>query len=83
MNDRKLLQEVAFHLMMGAALGAIFAILLLAFDAQHLLHVILHGTAPTPTLIVFVSFLSMYFGFGAAITGFHFVISDDNFDRRH
>ena len=81
MNDRKLLQEVAFHLMMGAALGAIFAILLLAFDAQHLLHVILHGTAPT--LIVFVSFISMYFGFGAAITGFHFVISDDNFDRRH
>ena len=83
MNDRKLLQEVSFHLMMGAALGAIFATLLLAFDAQHLLHVIQHGTAPTLTLIVFVSFISMYFGFGAAITGFHFVISDDNLNRRH
>ena len=82
MNDRKLLQELAFHLVMGAALGAIFAIMLLVVDAQPLLHVILHGTAPTLTLIVFVSFISMYFGFGAAITGFHFVISDDNFDRR-
>lgn len=81
-NDQKLLQAVAFHLMMGAALGAIFAVLLLAVDAQHLLHVILHGSAPTQTLIVFVSFIAMYFGFGAAITGFHFVISDDNLDRR-
>ena len=45
MNDWKLLQAVAFHLMMGAALGAIFATLLLAFDAQHLLHAILHVTA--------------------------------------
>jgi hypothetical protein len=82
MNDRKLLQAVALQLMMGAALGAIFAVLLLAVDAQHLLHVILHGTAPTQTLIVFVSFISMYFGFGAAITGFHFVIMEDKRDRQ-
>jgi hypothetical protein len=82
MNDRKLLQAVTFHLVMGAALGAIFAVLLLAVDAQHLLHVILHSTAPTQTLIVFVSFISMYFGFGAAITGFHFVISENNFSAR-
>jgi len=67
---------------MGAALGAILAVLLLAVDAQHLLHIILHGTAPTLTLIVFVSFISMYFAFGAAITGFHFVIMDDSPDRR-
>jgi len=82
MNDRKLLQAVALQLMMGASLGAIFALLLLTVDAQHLLHVILHGSAPTQTLIVFVSFISMYFGFGAAITGFHFVISENNFSAR-
>jgi hypothetical protein len=82
MNDRKLLQAVAFHLVMGATLGAIFAVLLLAVDAQHLLDVILHGIAPTQTLIVFVSFISMYFGFGAAITGFHFVIMEDKRGRR-
>ena len=82
MNDRKLLQAVALQLMIGASLGAIFALLLLAVDAQHLLHVILHGTAPTQTLIVFVSFISMYFGFGAAITGFHFAISENNFSAR-
>ena len=82
MNDRKFLQAVALQLMMGATLGAIFAALLLAVDAQHLLHVILHGTAPMLTLIVFVSFISMYFGFAAAITGFHFVIMEDKRDHR-
>jgi hypothetical protein len=82
MNERKLLHEMAFHLVMGATLGAILALALLAFNAQHLLDIILHDTAPTMTLIIFVFGLSMYFGFGAAITGLHFVIMDDNFDRR-
>ena len=81
-SDKKLFRELAVHLLMGAALGAIFAVLLLAIDAQHLLLASLHGTAPTLTLIIFVSVISMYFAFGAVITGFHFVISD-NFDRRH
>ena len=80
-SDRKLFGELALHVLMGAALGAILAVLLLAFDAQHLLRIIWHGTAPTLTLVVFVAFISMYFAFGAAITGFHFVIMDGKPDR--
>ena len=82
MNDRKLLQELAFHVLMGAALGAILAVMLLVVDAQHLLQIILAGTAPTLTLIVFVSFISMYFAFGAGITGLHFAIMEDSPDRK-
>jgi hypothetical protein len=82
MSDRKLFGELALHLLMGAALGAILAILLLAVDAQHLLKIIRHGSAPMLTLIVFVAFISMYFAFGAAITGFHFVIMEDRPDRK-
>jgi hypothetical protein len=81
-SDRKLFGELALHLVMGAALGAILAVLLLAVDAQHLLRIILHGSAPTLTLIVFVAFICMYFAFGAAITGFHFVIMDEKPERK-
>jgi hypothetical protein len=83
MNDRRLFQELALHALMGAALGAILAIMLLVVDAQHLQQIILRGTAPTLTLIVFVSFISMYFAFGAGITGLHFVIMEGGSDRRH
>jgi len=82
MNDRWLFRQVALHLLMGGALGAVFAAVLLASNAQHLLQIIQHGSAPITTLIIFVSGISTYFGFGAALTGFHFVIMDDNPDRR-
>jgi hypothetical protein len=82
MSDRKLLQELALHLVMGASLGAVFAVVLLTFNAEHLLDVILHSSAPAITLVVFVFGVSVYFGFGAAITGFHFVIMENDFDRR-
>jgi len=81
-SDRKLFGELALHLLMGAAMGAILAVLLLAVDAQHLLRIIRHGSAPNATLIVFVAFISMYFAFGAAITGFHFVIMEDKPERK-
>jgi len=81
MNDRQLFREVVCHLLMGAALGTVFALALLALDARHLLEIIQRGTAPTTTLVVLVFGVAMYFGFGAAIAGFHFVIMDDRADR--
>jgi hypothetical protein len=82
MNDRQLMREVARHLLMGASLGAVFAVLLLVLNAQHLLDAILHSSAPAMALAIFVFGIVMHFAFGAAITGFHFVIMDDKFDRR-
>jgi len=82
MNDRQFLRELTRHLLMGAALGMVFAALLLALDAQHLLDAILHSTAPVVALVVFVSGVAMYFAFGAAITGLHFVIMEDKSERR-
>jgi hypothetical protein len=81
MSDQQLLREVACHLLMGVALGIVFALVLLALNAQHLLDVIRHSAAPSTTLIIFVCGVAIYFGFGAAITGFHFVIMDDSAKR--
>jgi len=81
MTDRWLFQQVAFHLLMGGALGAVFAAVLLASNAEHLLQIIQQGSAPITTLMIFVCGISTYFGFGAALTGFHFVIMDDRRGR--
>jgi hypothetical protein len=62
---------------MGAMLGAIFIATLLALNAHHIRDAVLHGPAPAVNFIIIAVGVSGYFGFGAAITGFYFVMMDD------
>ena len=66
-----------WHFLMGVVLGSVFALSLLFLNAQHLQEAIFHSSAPITTLIVFVFGVSAYFGFGAAITGFQFIVADE------
>lgn len=60
---------------MGSSIGSIFAAALLASNAD-LSDVVLNSNSPTKTLIILTLGISVVFGFGAAITGFVFIVTD-------
>ena len=74
MTDLQLFRQVMRHFAMGSSIGPIFAAALLALNSQHVLDVVLNSSAPTTSLIIMVIGVSAYFGFGAAITGFVFIV---------
>jgi hypothetical protein len=74
MSDLQLFRQVMRHFAMGSSIGPIFAAALLALNSQHVLDVVLNSSAPTTSLIIMVIGVSAYFGFGAAITGFVFIV---------
>jgi hypothetical protein len=74
MSDLQLFRQVMRHFAMGSSIGPIFAAALLALNSQQVLDVVLNSSAPTTTLIIMVIGVSAYFGFGAAITGFVFIV---------
>jgi hypothetical protein len=82
MNDRQLFRKLLPHFAIGAVLGGIFSGVLLTLNIQHVLDVVLGGVAPKTTMIILIGGCCIYFGFGATITGFHFVLMDDDPDRR-
>lgn len=76
MSDRELLRCLAVHFVMGAALGALFMVLLFAFNIKDLSYVVLTSASPIAATIALVSGVSLYFALGAAITGFTFLMDD-------
>jgi hypothetical protein len=81
MTDRQLLQSLMLDFAIGAALGAVFAGLLLFLNIQHLLDAVQSSGAPTTFGVILVAGCSAYFGFGATVTGFHFALMGGEAER--
>jgi len=81
MNERELFRQVALNFAMGAALGAVFVTSLLVLNVQNIADVILRSASPAITMVILVIGGSVYFAFGAAITGFQFVFMEENRSR--
>jgi hypothetical protein len=77
MSDRQLFQQVVSHFAVGSSMGPIFAAALVALSARDLFDAVLNSSAPITTLVILVFGISSYFGFGAAITGFIFIVMDE------
>ena len=82
MSDLQLFRQVMRHFAMGSSIGPIFAAALLALNGQQVLDVVLNSSAPTTTLIIMVIGVSAYFGFGAAITGFVFIVMAEDLRKK-
>jgi len=76
MSDRQLFQQVLCHFAMGSSIGPVFAAALFALNAREIFDVVHNSSAPITTLVILVLGFSSYFGFGAAITGFVFIVMD-------
>ena len=74
MSDRQLFQQVLRHFAVGSSIGPVFAAALFALNAREIVDVVHNSSAPT--LVILVLGFSSYFGFGAAITGFVFIVMD-------
>jgi len=62
---------------MGGALGMTLALVLLASNCQHLRDIIADSPAPYVLSSVFIGGLSIYLAFGAAVTGFLFILQEE------
>jgi uncharacterized membrane protein len=76
-NERRLLRQLAGHLMMGASLGALFALWLLGTNFQRIFDVIAGSEAPIVMHAVFVTGLAAHFAFGAALTAFLLLTAEE------
>ena len=61
---------------MGSSIGPVFTAALLASNAGTF-DIVLNSNSPAAILIIFTLGVSFYFGFGAAITGFAFLVMDE------
>jgi hypothetical protein len=75
--ERRLLRQLAGHLAMGVALGSCFALGLLLSNAHGITSAIDGSEAPAIMRTIFVIGLAAHFGFGAALTGFLMLLSED------
>jgi hypothetical protein len=82
MSNQQLFQQVLRHFAMGSSMGPIFAAALFALSARENFDVVLNSGAPATTLIILVLGISSYFGFGAALTGFVFIVMDEDSRKR-
>jgi nitrate reductase gamma subunit len=79
MSDQQLFQQVLRHFAMGSSIGLIFSAALFALNARReIVDIVLNSSAPTTTLIILLFGISSCFGFGAAITGFVFIVMDED-----
>ena len=76
-SDRALFTRILCQFLLGGGLGFLLAVALLAANAHQLFDLISNSPSPYVLLCIFVCGLSMYIGFGAAITGFLFVLAED------
>jgi hypothetical protein len=83
MSDLQVFRQVIRHFAMGSSIGPIFAAALLALNSREVFDVVLHSSAPATTLIIMVIGVSAYFGFGAAITGFVFIVMAEDSRKKH
>jgi hypothetical protein len=77
-TERRLLRQLAGNFGMGAALGTLFAISLLMSNAHGIYSVIAGSEAPMIMNTIFVVGLAAHFGFGAALTAFAMLVTDDD-----
>jgi hypothetical protein len=75
--ERRLPRHLAGNFAMGATLGACLAFSLLLANAHGLSSAINGSEAPGIVRVVFVVGLAAYLGFGAALTAFLMLVSDD------
>jgi hypothetical protein len=80
--DYRLLRGVAGQFVMGAVLGALFVGVIILADMQGVGAAIAAANFPLATLAIFCVGPVLYFAFGAAITGFLFLVSDGVPDER-
>jgi hypothetical protein len=78
MKDRQLFRKLLLHFAIGATLGGIFSGVLLILNIQHVLDVVQSSVAPKTTMIILIGGCCTYFAFGATITGFHFILMDND-----
>jgi hypothetical protein len=78
MSERELFRAVALHFAVGGILGAIFMATLLAIQVNCLSDVVLNSSNPVVVTSILMIGAVLYFAFGAAITGFHFAITEDH-----
>jgi hypothetical protein len=83
MSDLQVFRQVIRHFAMGSSIGPIFAAALLALNSREVFDDVLNSSTPTTTLIVLVVGVSAYFGFGAAITGFVFIVMAEDSRKKH
>lgn len=76
-TDREMFRSIVLNVAMGASLGASFMGLLFVLNVHSISQTLQHSTSPIAVIIILVAGASMYFAFGAAITGFHFTIMDE------
>jgi uncharacterized membrane protein YccC len=82
MNDRQLFRKLLVHFAIGAIVGGIFSGVILILNIHHVLDMVQTSVAPKTTMIILVGGCCTYFAFGATITGFHFVLMDNDTDGR-
>lgn len=73
MSDRQLLRQLACHFAIGASLGPLGLVSLLAIG-NGLSDLVLGGANPVVTITILLAGASLCFGFNAAITGFCFAM---------
>jgi hypothetical protein len=81
LTDREVFKSLLLNVVMGASLGALFIMSLLVLNVHDIADMLQHSTSPVAVCLILISGASMYFAFGAAITGFHFAIMDQNDQR--
>lgn len=72
-----LLLKLAGHWAMGASLGTGLAVSLIIMNARHIFEMIVSSSHPRITMIVFVGALGSVCAIGATITGFIFVLTEN------
>lgn len=82
MTDRQLFRKLLPHGAIGAAPGAVFAGIFLLTNVRQSLDLIQNSVAPKTTTIILIVGCCAYFAFGAAITGFHFILMEIDPDGR-
>jgi hypothetical protein len=77
-TDRDLFRNLVINVVMGASLGALFIASILALNVHDISDMLQHSTSPVAVTIILVTGTSIYFAFGAALTGFHLAITDES-----
>ena len=74
MSDKQLFHNLVVNLMFGATLGALFVMTVFFLNDYDVARLLQHSTSPVAATVILITAGSMYFSFGAALTGFHFAI---------
>jgi len=75
-SERRVVRQLAGHLLMGAVLGTSLALYLLLSNTLHVFDIVKASEAPAEVFAVFVVGLAAYVAFGATITGFLFMCDE-------